>query len=376
MILIWLLLALLFLTAAGYFSGAEMGLYSLNRLRLRLQVGRTGDPTAAMLLQLFDRRDESVLAVLLMQNVMNYLLIVATVSLILHVTDLSAGRADIYAAIVLSPMTFVFGDVVPKNWFRSHANRLMYPTARLVHACVVGLRWTGILWLLNSLTRVFTRLTGQEQGELWFGARGEMLGMLRETAATGALTEQQARMIERVMNLSTVRVGNIMVPRDRVVRLPHDINRKVFEMIVRRHDFSRMPVLTPDRRDVAGIINIYDVLMSEAGGLGKPAVPEDAVPADGGPSTSAGGGPSSSEDGGPSTSAGAGHPSSPPGDSVLRWMRPAVTIAADASAMQALLRLRQAHEAMAIVTDPRRGFVGIVTLKDLVEEIFGELAAW
>ena len=29
-----------------------------------------------------------------------------------------------------------------------------------------------------------------------------------------------------------------------------------------------------------------------------------------------------------------------------------------------------------IVTDPRRGFVGIITLKDIVEEIFGELAEW
>lgn len=328
MTFVWASLALVSLIAAGFFSGAEMGLYSLNRLRLRLRVGRTGDPVASTLLQLSDQREESIVAVLLMQNIMNYLLTVATVSLILHATHMSGGRADVIAAIVLSPITFVFGDVVPKNWFRTHANRLMCPTAWLVQAGVVALRSTGVLWLLNSAVRCFTRLTGQQQGELWRGARGEMMGLLRETAATGTLTEEQARMIERVMNLSNVHVGNIMVPRDRVVRLPHDINRKVFEMIVGRHDFSRLPVLTPDRRDIAGILNIYDVIMDD------PKVP------------------------------------------ILKWMRPAVSITADTSAMQALLRLRQAREAMCIVTDPRRGFVGIVTLKDLVEEIFGELAAW
>ena len=327
--LLWFLLAMLCLVGVAFFCGIEMGLYSLNRLRLRLRVGRSGDSAATTLLELSDHREESIASVLLMQNVMNYFLTVAAISLMWHAAGIQGTHADIMAAVILSPITFVLGDVIPKEWFRTHADRLMYPAARFIKTCTVLMRSTGILWLLKSITRFFTRLAGQEQGELWRGARSEMMGLLRETAATGTLTEEQTRMIERVMNLSNVCVGNIMVPRSRVVRLPHDINRKVFEMIVRRHDFSRLPVLTPDRRDVAGILNVYDVLLDND-----------------------------------------------PNGPILKRMRPAITISAGTSAMQALLQLRQAHEAMSIVTDPRRGFVGIVTLKDLVEEIFGELAAW
>lgn len=324
----WACLAVIFLLGAAFYSGTEMGLYSLNRLRLRLRVGQSGDSAARVLLDLSDRREQSVLAVLLTQNVMNYLLTVATVSLIAEATGIGGGEADVYAAIVLSPVTFVFGDVVPKNWFHSQANRLMYPAAPLVKASVVLFRYTGILWVLDSLTRLLAHLTGQEDSDTWRSARGEVIGLLRETAATGTLTEEQTRMIERVMNLSNVRLGSIMIPRNLVIALPPNPDRRTFEQIIRKHNFSRLPVLNPDRRSVAGIVNIYDVLADQAGGP------------------------------------------------ISGWIRPPVLIAARESATQALLRLRQSHEAMGVVVDPRRGFVGIVTLKDLVEEIFGELGEW
>lgn len=325
---IWAALALIFLIGAGFYSGTEMGLYSLNRLRLRLRVGRENDRIARMLLSLSDHRERSVLSVLLTQNVMNYLLTVATVTLIMRLTGMGGDQADIYAAVILSPITFVFGDVVPKNWFHGHANRLMYPAAPLVQACVLLFRYTGVLWVLESLTRLLARITGQEESETLRGGRNEVIGLFRETAAVGTLTEEQTRMMERVMNLSNVRLGHIMIPREHVISLPANADRRAFEQIVRRHNFSRLPVLAGDRRNVTGVVNIYDVLADQSGGP------------------------------------------------ISNWFRPPVTIPAQASATQALLQLRQAHEAMGIVVDPRRGFVGIVTLKDLVEEIFGELGAW
>lgn len=328
MIFGWAFIALFFLLAAGYYSGAEMGLYSLNRLRLRLSAGRSSDPRARALLELSEHRERTVLAILLTQNVMNYLLTVATISLIVEATGMAEGSADIYAAIVLSPLTFVFGDVVPKNWFQLQANRLLYPTVLLVQACVAIFKYTGVLWLLESLTRLLAELTGQEDQTQWRGARGEVIGLLRETAATGTLTEEQTRMMERVMNLSSIHVGSIMIPRRHVVDLPAAADRATFERIVERYNYSRLPVLSADRREVVGVVNVYDVLADPSGG-----------PLQG-------------------------------------WIQKPLHVRADASATQAMLELRKAHEPMGIVIDRRRGYVGILTLKDLVEEIFGELAAW
>jgi len=204
----------------------------------------------------------------------------------------------------------------------------MYRSAPLLRATVVFFQFTGILWLLHRITRLGARLAGHDEREQWHGPRGEVIGLLREGAAEGALTEEQARIVERVMNLSSVPVGSIMVPRRRVAVAPVDASRRLFEQIVRGHDYSRMPVMAQDRKTVIGIVNVYDVLADNRG------------------------------------------------SGIETWVQAPVVVQARESAASALVQLQRARASMAVVTDPRRGFVGIVTLKDVVEEIFGELPAW
>jgi CBS domain containing-hemolysin-like protein len=53
-----------------------------------------------------------------------------------------------------------------------------------------------------------------------------------------------------------------------------------------------------------------------------------------------------------------------------------VSVPPDMTVTQAIARLRKARAAMAIVRDEKDRAVGVITVKDLVEEIVGELAAW
>jgi len=316
------------LLASAYYSGSEMGLYCLNRLRLRLRAEEKRATNARRLLRLANRRQETVLAILIGTNLANYLLTASVSAFLAGLSSVHPERAEFYTAAILSPLIFVFGDVVPKNWFQVQANTLMYHTARMLRASVVLFRMTGLLWLLQSLSRLDGRLLGQSTQEVWRGARWEILGLLREGAAEGGLTEEQTEIIERVMNLSTVRVGAFMIPRRRVVTVPVDATRAAFEQIARNYHFSRMPVLSRDRKTVLGTLNVLDVLADE-----------DRRPLE-------------------------------------NLLRPPVVIQASDSAAPALVRLQRSRATLAIVTDPRRGFVGMVTLKDVVEEIFGELPAW
>jgi len=326
-ILLGMLATLAALAAAGFFSGSEMGLYCINRVRLRLRSERPEATDARALSSLVARLDESVLGILLSQNIANYLLTVAATTLMVTGLSLQSASIEFYSAAVLSPLTFVFGDVVPKNWFRAEADRLMYRSARFLKSVVTLLRMTGILWVLSRLTRVSAWLAGREQDNRTRGPRGEVLGLLREGAAEGALTTEQAEIVERVMNLSSVRVGSIMIPRRRVAGVPITANRTQFLRAVRGHSYSRMPVVERDGKTVSGIISVCDVLAND-------------------------------------TEAG-----------IQTFMRPPIVLQAQDSAARAIIQLRKANETMAMVNDPRRGFVGIITLKDVIEEIFGELPA-
>lgn len=326
--LLWLIAAIFFTAAGGFYSGSEMGLYCVNRVRLRLRAEQTDARDARRLSRLVHRQQETVLGILLGTNLANYLLTVATATLLAGAAGIQPHHVEFYTAAILSPLIFVIGDVVPKNCYQIKADRLMYRSALPLRATVLFFRATGVLWLLHGVTRLGARLAGHDEREEWREPRAEVVGLLREGAAEGALTEDQARIVERVMRLSTVRVGTIMVPRRHVAAVPVDADRGRFEQIVRGHNYSRMPVLARDRRSIVGIVNVYDVLADE-------------------------------------TDTG-----------VETRMHTPVTIHARDSAASALVQLRRAPATMAIVTDPRRGFVGIVTLKDVIEEIFGELPAW
>ena len=165
-------------------------------------------------------------------------------------------------------------------------------------------------------------------GDGWTGPRAEVTGLLREGGAYGALTMEQTKIIERVMNLSEVRVGSIMVPRRKVTVIPLDITRSDFLKVISSRKYSRLPVTRRDGNRVVGIVNVHHVLADEAG------------------------------------------------FSIERHMQRPLTLRANGSAANALVQLQQTEQTMAFVADPRRGDVGIVTLKDVVEEIFGELSAW
>jgi CBS domain containing-hemolysin-like protein len=328
MALIWIAASMFFLLASGYYSGSEMGLYCVNRLRLRLRAERTRSITSILLYRMTQNPQETVLAILLGTNLANYLLTVSTAELLGGFHTIDPQRVEFYTAAVLSPMIFVFGDVVPKNWFQARANDLMLLTSRVLYVTVLIFRYTGVIWALQQMARLGARLAGQLPQDEWHGARGEVIGLLREGAAEGILTEEQARIIERVMKLSNVRVGSIMIPRRRVASIPVEAGLYTFKQTARNHNFSRMPVLARDRRTVLGVVDVLDVLLDEEG------------------------------------------------HSLEKWMREPIEIEAKDSAASALVRLQQDRRPMAIVTDPRHGFVGIVTIKDIVEAIFGRLPPW
>lgn len=175
---------LFFLLTSGFYSGSEMGLYCVNRIRLRLRSERERATAARQLHTLIQDRQETVLAILLATNLANYLLTVAASAWLARAFSLDAETVTYATAALLSPAVFVLGDVVPKNWFQADADHLMYRSARVLRTTVIAFRWTGLLWLLQLMTRWSTRLAGDEER----GARGEVLGLMREGAAFGAMS--------------------------------------------------------------------------------------------------------------------------------------------------------------------------------------------
>jgi putative hemolysin len=313
---------------SALFSGSETGIYCLDRVRLHVRRDQN-DQQARRLARLMERHEELVITTLLGTNVADYLVTVCVTALLLRAA-ISASLAEIYAAAIVTPIILVFGGVIPKDWFQRQSDRLMYPLALPLKWCWRVASWTGVVWLLRTLTRRLVKwvdpLRAASEQELL--PRVRIRRLLREGAARGGLTPFQRDTIERVMNISRVCVVDVMVPQQRAAIVKIDIPREDLLRIARVAHFSRLPVYGDDPRRIVGIVNVYHVLTDD-----------EQQPV-------------------------AGH------------VQPATFARADESVPAALLKLQQARQVMGVVVDPAGNCLGLFTVKDLVEEIVGELEAW
>ncbi len=320
--------AIVALALSAFFSGTETGIYCLNRVRLNVRNARE-HPGARRLTSLMQRPRELVITTLVGANVAEYTATVCVTALLLHVAA-ARNLAEIYATAILTPLILVFGGVIPKDWFQRQADRLMYPLALPLTWCWCAVRWIGLMWVLDRLTQYLIRRIDPSgvTAETDLLPRARVRRLLSEGAASGGLSTFQRDTLERVMDISRVRVGNVMVPRRRAAIVSIDIPRSDLLRIARMAHFSRLPVYRDDPRRIVGIVNVYDVLTDE----------EEKPIAD--------------------------------------YVQEITALHAAETVPAALLKLQKARQVMAIVTDRAGNCLGLFTMKDLVEEIVGDLEAW
>ncbi len=320
--------ALLAVLLSGFFSGTEMGVYALNNVRLRVDSSR-GNHAARRLLPLTERFEWLVITALVGTNIADYLAAALITALWLRAA-VSTSTAELYTTAIVTPAILVFGNILPKERFRRRANRMMYACSIPLAVWMRVVRLTGLLAALMRLTRGLLRFIDpvQAEAERDLLPRARMRKLLLEGAERGGLSTFQRETFERVMSLARTRVARVMIPRPRVAMVSADLPRADFLRIARMAHFSRLPVYRGNPRHIIGVVNVFDVLTDEAE---RP---------------------------------------------IAELARDAVRLNAGHTVPAALRKLQRAHEAMAIVCNRRGDCLGVLTIKDLVEEIVGDLEAW
>ena len=309
--------------AASIVSGFETGIYALSHIRLRYRLS-IGDRRAKTVERLLANPQQLLTGILLAQNVAVYF----TTAI---VTSFFRKRgfvwAEVWTTIVLAVVFFIFVEATPKNVFRRAADVLVYPIARPFDYLISALKPAGAA--LGAIMRLIGR-PGAKPGEITdpLFTRERLVFYLREGMNEGILSNYQVELTANILRGERVTVSRAMVPMEKATAVPYGVTIDEFREVSRKNRFSRYPVYRGDRESVVGIINIYDCHLAaecvfEMEGL----------------------------------------------------LRPPVFFAPEVHVTEAIRSLREARQPMGIVADRGRA-LGIVTLKDCVEEIVGELYAW
>jgi CBS domain containing-hemolysin-like protein len=317
--LLWLAVFCLF--AAMFFSAAEMAFIAANRLRLR-HLAAEGDATAIRYLETF-RHPERVLSTAMMGVTIAH--VVAASALTFALIPYLGGAAWLVAALTLTPIMLVLGEVIPKAVAREWATSLILRLYR-------PLTWAGHLLapfvtLANAGVTVILRTFGGPRADTRsFVSREELKALLALEPNEASVSTQEAEMIDKIFDLGDTTVREVMVPLVDVVLLPETATTAEAVALVQQRGFSRIPVSRERETSVVGVVTAMDLL--RRGGQVR---------------------------------------------GVAELMRPP-TFVPETKRIDDLLReMQKGRNQLAVVVDEYGAATGIVTLEDIVEEIVGEI---
>lgn len=206
----WLVIVfLLLLLVAAFFSAAETGMFAINRYRLRHRV-RKKIPAAQRVAALLKHPDRLLGVILLGSTFANVLATTVATLLIVH----WFGQVGaLYGTIVLTAIILVFCESVPKTWAVLHAQKVAFAVSLI-------LKWLAwllypLVWLMSLCARVVLRLLGTKvkQQVTAEPMSAEELHTLVGDTAVDSMTDASRDILLRMIELNKAQVADVMVPR-------------------------------------------------------------------------------------------------------------------------------------------------------------------
>ena len=307
------------------YSGLETGCYVVNKIRLDLRAD-SGNRPARRLLSIHRHPGKMLVVLLVGNNLANYL---ASAGMVVILTCSEWAHPDWYSVAILTPVIFIFCELLPKNLFHRYSEMLVYTFSGFLEVSRRIFSALGFVGLIRGGMWLVMKLAGRRLGttETPLLHSRYVTGILAEGRAGGALTHTQSDIAERIVNISRVKMRDVMIRIEDAVLIDKSSPIEYARELLRLHGHPRLGVYSGGPDNIVGVLNVYDVLLDEK-------------------------------------------------TDISSCITPVLTLPEDLGVIEALVRLQQRREVMGFVVSSSGEYVGLVTIKDLVEEIVGELKEW
>jgi putative hemolysin len=333
----------------GFFAAAEVSLVSVRRSRLK-ELAESGSAAARAALDLLANPgrllsvtqvgvtlaslglgwagEDTVYQIIL--SIFNPMVSPKTVPY-LH------GIAFAVAFLIISFVHVVIGEVVPKNLALEKADRL---AVLMAPALLVFLRISApFVFVVERSAAVLSRALGLHGGHAGGGHSPEELKFIIESSRReGHLEGFEEDAIQKLLELRDVYAREIMTPRIDIVSVSVDATLDELLRIAIEHKYSRLPVYQDKPEHIIGILHFKDVIRAWQERKAAADRRQLARPF-----------------------------------RLRRFLREPLVVPETKPLNQIVDEFRQRHTHLAIVVDEFGTITGLVTLEDVLEQIFGEI---
>ena len=244
---------------------------------------------------------------------------------------IGARAADITATglvvVVITFLTIIFGELVPKRIGQTHPESV----ARLVARPMEWLSMIGgpFVRLLTACTHATLRLLGIKNGPGRSVTEEEIAASLEEGLDAGVIEAQEHQMVRNVFRLDDRQVGSMMIPRAEIVWLDAAGSADDVLRVIVDEEHSRYPVCRGGLDDVIGVISAQTLLQR--------AIKDQPL-------------------------------------ALAEGLQPSVFVPETLSGMELLEQFRASSAQLVFVVDEYGEVQGMITVRDVLEAITGEFS--
>lgn len=251
------------LRLSAFFSGVETGFYRVSFLRLSIDA-HAGDDAASRILWFVRNPGDFVTTTLIGNNVANYITTLAIGLSAAVLRPESPGSWEIAATLAISPVVFVFGELVPKSIY------YLSPLS-LLRRDIAWFQMFYRLFLLVSfplmaLTKQIQRFGGSGSNlprQLALG-RSRLAQVLRQGHTEGLLSDVQSWLVHGLLNTAAQRVTESIIPVDRILGVPDDALRQEVLEYARRFGTPNVAIRRAGtEREWYGYVRVADIAVSK-----------------------------------------------------------------------------------------------------------------
>ena len=326
----WIILTVVSLIFSALFSGVEIAFVTSDRVRAELDVARGG--FISRIINRFYADSEFFISSILVGN--NIMLVIYGMGAAYFLdtwlkTWLSSEALVLVAQTIISTVVILFmGEFVPKTIFRINPNSSLKIVALPVF--VFYLLFYPISWLSTALSRLLMRVVGVKGANTRLRAIsvGELNDFLEENIDTleeeHHEVEAEVKIFQNALEFKTRHLRDCMTPRNEIVAVNIDeVSREELSALFTTSGRSKIIVYRDDIDTILGYIHVSELF-----------------------------------------------------DPAVDWkerIKPVLYAPENMLADKMMRRLLQQKRSLAVVVDEFGGTAGLISLEDLVEEIFGDI---
>jgi len=303
----------------GFFSGSEIAIVSADQLKLRHMAAK-GSKGAKLALKMLENPEWLLSITLIGTNISVVTNTTMAAALMIH---LFGENGSWLAVVLIAPLIWVFGEIVPKSVFQQRADVITPYIIFILYYC--SILFYPILAVFSFIIRMLAKLSGGNNQNP-FTLREQIVTMLHMPAVSaGDIQPIEQNMIRRMFNFSETTVQDIMLPLIEVSAVEKGISCGAAKQISVDTSHIRLPVYDERIDKIIGILHTLDLINVD--------------------------------------------PETP----ITDYIQPAFYVPTLKSIKDLMFELKAAGAVVAIVVDEFGGAEGIAALEDIMEEVVEDL---